>query len=160
MQETQRIYSHQITIKHQEDKPMHTITKSIEFDAAHRLFHHKGQCHNIHGHRYQVLVTVGGEPNSEGMIMDFGLLKKLMMEHIHDPHDHALLINGEDEVIRDFAVKNKFKRVIFPGDPTAELMAERFYWKLVKHFEDVDALLEVTVFETPTSYASYQPEED
>ncbi len=58
------------------------ITKHFNFEAAHALYGYDGKCKNIHGHSYQLFVTVIGKPikDSEhiknGMVMDFGDLKK------------------------------------------------------------------------------------
>ena len=54
------------------------ITKKFRFEAAHALFGYDGKCKNIHGHNYNLFVTVVGKPISNlknvklGMVMDFG----------------------------------------------------------------------------------------
>jgi len=49
------------------------IFKEFRFEAAHRLPHvpagHK--CARLHGHSFVVRVTVAGEPDATGWIMDF-----------------------------------------------------------------------------------------
>jgi 6-pyruvoyltetrahydropterin/6-carboxytetrahydropterin synthase len=60
------------------------ITRKLEFDAGHRIPNHNGQCRHLHGHRYCLEVTLRGQVNEtsgardEGMIMDFGDIKKIM----------------------------------------------------------------------------------
>ena len=64
------------------------ITKKFRFEAAHALYGYDGKCKNIHGHNYKLFVTVIGVPvndNSnakEGMVMDFGDLKKIVNTQI------------------------------------------------------------------------------
>ena len=57
------------------------ITKKFRFEAAHALYGYDGKCKNIHGHNYNLFVTVIGVPVNEstnvkyGMVMDFSDLK-------------------------------------------------------------------------------------
>ncbi|MQM35299.1 MAG: 6-carboxytetrahydropterin synthase QueD, partial [Candidatus Accumulibacter phosphatis] len=37
------------------------ITRRLEFDAGHRIPDHKSQCRHLHGHRYALEITLGGE---------------------------------------------------------------------------------------------------
>jgi len=41
------------------------ITKHFDFEAAHALYGYDGKCKNIHGHSYQLFVTVIGSPIHE-----------------------------------------------------------------------------------------------
>ena len=57
------------------------ITKQFSFEAGHALYGYDGKCKNVHGHSYQLYVTVIGTPISDttnvkyGMVIDFGDLK-------------------------------------------------------------------------------------
>ena len=59
------------------------LTKEFKFEMAHALKGYDGLCRNIHGHSYELLVTIKGVPISDpssaklGMVMDFGDLKKI-----------------------------------------------------------------------------------
>ena len=61
------------------------ITTKLEFDAGHRIPHHKSVCKNLHGHRYTLEVTIKGDVVSDisdtdfGMVMDFKDAKDLMI---------------------------------------------------------------------------------
>ncbi|HQQ12325.1 MAG TPA: 6-carboxytetrahydropterin synthase, partial [Bacteroidales bacterium] len=61
------------------------ITKEFKFEMAHALLGYDGPCRNVHGHSYELIVTVIGEPIAEtghvklGMVMDFGDLKRIVM---------------------------------------------------------------------------------
>ena len=59
------------------------ITRRLEFDAGHRIPHHKSQCRHMHGHRYAIEISLSGSiintPGSseEGMVMDFSDVKAI-----------------------------------------------------------------------------------
>ncbi|MGZ4116332.1 MAG: 6-pyruvoyl trahydropterin synthase family protein, partial [Bacteroidia bacterium] len=59
------------------------VTKEFKFEMAHALLGHDGPCKNIHGHSYQLSVTLKGKPINDpsnpktGMVVDFIDLKKL-----------------------------------------------------------------------------------
>ena len=84
------------------------ITRRLEFDAGHRIPNHQGQCRHLHGHRYQLEVTLQGEINQnggdseEGMVMDFGLIKQIIQQIIIDPWDHSFFVANTDQVLIDF----------------------------------------------------------
>ncbi|MBI3820897.1 MAG: 6-carboxytetrahydropterin synthase [Planctomycetes bacterium] len=108
---------------------MITITRRIEFCAAHRLHNPDlsdaenkriyGVCNNKngHGHNYAIEVTVRGAlPRKTGMVMDLKDLNDILQKVIHNPCDHKHLNH-------DVAM---FESVI----PTAENMAIKF-WEAV-----------------------------
>ncbi len=76
------------------------ITKRFHFEMAHALYAYEGLCRNIHGHSYNLEVTVTGEAGQrpgdpcDGMVIDFHVLKNLVKTHITDRFDHALMINS------------------------------------------------------------------
>ena len=80
---------------------MLSITKEFRFDAAHKLWLDSlseeenralyGKCSAFHGHTYTLQVTVAGEVDASGMIMNFTELKRLVNELILDRYDHANL---------------------------------------------------------------------
>jgi len=69
-----------------------TITRRYHFESAHWLPHvaedHK--CHRIHGHNYELEVTVGGFVGHNGFIIDFWELDKIVQPLI-DLVDHRCL---------------------------------------------------------------------
>jgi len=62
------------------------ITKEFRFEMAHALLGYDGMCSNIHGHSYQLSVTLIGETLNNtsdpknGMVMDFGDMKEYRKE--------------------------------------------------------------------------------
>jgi 6-pyruvoyltetrahydropterin/6-carboxytetrahydropterin synthase len=65
-----------------------TIIKS--FSAAHLLAEIGGKCEDLHGHNYKVEITVAAEKqNSNGLLIDFRFLKKVLGEILEDiDHKH------------------------------------------------------------------------
>lgn len=143
------------------------IQKEIEFDAGHRVPLHESKCKNPHGHRYRVVATIEGELITEGpesgMVRDFSIVKQLLTEKIHDVFDHAFVIASSDKsMLASFMVKPGpegawselgFKIVVVPFYPTAECLAKHFHSLLV---DDLPNLVEIAVWETPTSVAVYR----
>ncbi len=75
------------------------ITKQFSFETGHALYGYDGKCKNIHGHSYNLYVTVIGQPildtkNAKfGMVIDFTDLKKIVKHEIVDVFDHATVFN-------------------------------------------------------------------
>lgn len=143
-----------------------TISKEIEFDLGHRVQFHASKCRNPHGHRYRVRVECVGsiveEPGApdHGMLVDFGDLKTLMTEHVHDVLDHGFVYEAGDTVGDLLSTGDDWKLIEFPYAPTAENIARWSWEQLVgpieTRFRDGLKLRSVTVWETPTSEATYR----
>ncbi|MEO8384914.1 MAG: 6-carboxytetrahydropterin synthase QueD [Betaproteobacteria bacterium] len=140
------------------------ITRRLEFDAGHRLPNHKSQCRNIHGHRYALEITLSSDVIHEegaaddGMVMDFGDIKRIANEKLVDLWDHAFLVYQGDKVMVDFlAAISGHKTVILDVVPTAENLAQAAFTVLREAYHDrfghVLALTRVRLYETPNCWA-------
>ena len=75
------------------------VSRKFSFEMAHALYNYQGPCKNIHGHTYCFCVTLRGFPNhtqgcsDDGMVIDFGNIKRIVREKIIDKFDHALVLN-------------------------------------------------------------------
>ena len=103
------------------------ITKQFSFEMAHALRNYDGLCRNIHGHSYKMDITLAGQPLHDesspknGMVMDFGDLKRLVNEEIISLLDHALVLNAKtDAQLVDVLKQNYEKIVIVDFQPTTE----------------------------------------
>ena len=69
-----------------------TVTKRFTFCYAHHLPHYVGKCANTHGHNAVLEVEVRGkeEGGYEGMVIDFGTLKKIV-GNVLEIIDHTYL---------------------------------------------------------------------
>ena len=155
-----------------EQKDLFLASREIEFDYGHRIQLHGSKCKNIHGHRGKIEATISGpvqtEGSSTGMVMDFGLIKELLMRLFHDVWDHALLLESTDPfyiMIRDkwgyeaLLTYGLGKVVAYPFAPTAENLAYYAFTKLTQELAEYDAqasitLERITFYETPTCSAT------
>jgi 6-pyruvoyltetrahydropterin/6-carboxytetrahydropterin synthase len=132
------------------------------FDSAHFLKNYEGKCSNIHGHRWRIVVDAQSEHlitqgQEEGMVMDFGDLKKALKE-IVDALDHALIVQKDTlrSLTLNCLVEDGFNIVQLDFRPTAENFAHYFYDILMgKGFN----IKRVYVYETPTNCAIYEATE-
>ncbi|WP_300440579.1 6-carboxytetrahydropterin synthase [Christiangramia sp.] len=133
-----------------------TVHRKAHFNAAHRLFRKEwdddrnfevfGKCSNphYHGHNYELIVSVTGEPDPKtGFVMDLKILKELIYAEVEEALDHK---NLNVEV-------PEFKDLI----PTAENIAVVIWNKLRNKIQDGHDL-EVTLYETPRNFVSYKGE--
>ena len=87
---------------------MFYLTKIFHFEAAHALNGYDGKCRNIHGHSYELRVTVKGMPLNEpgnpknGMVIDFHDLKQIVNQEVVDKLDHAFIIGNN--MPKDFQI--------------------------------------------------------
>ena len=91
-----------------------------------------------------------------GMVMDFGDLKKIVNEEIIDHYDHAFIIN--DQMPKDFIeeVKRHYERIIvLPYQPTTELMLIDFSKKIKQRLPDNVKLVKILLKETEGSFAEW-----
>lgn len=142
------------------------VTKEIEIDMGHRVPNHKSKCKNPHGHRYKIelgvddkVISTRGESN-EGMVIDYGDMKEILMKVINDRFDHGFVMYGEDEIAPIFSQLKEGlgMQIIFtPFIPTAENLAEHWFHLLEYELEQKRIKIKyVKVWETPTSTATYQ----
>lgn len=139
-------------------KTGHRITRTITLDAGHRVPSHQSGCRNLHGHTYKVEAqftadTLDFQGEAEGMVADFGSIKIVMMEEIHAPCDHQLILYYKDTLLpivqgrRNIVLENTiaeakglFGMSVFGEDnvlihvvnfiPTAENLAQYWYHRV------------------------------
>lgn len=141
-----------------------TISREVEFDAGHRVPWHDSKCRNPHGHRYRVVIDVSGPvqhrigESEHGMVLDFGRLKTLLVERVHDRYDHGFIVyEGDYELLACFTHGDAYWNVqVVSFVPTAENLAAAVFLDLEPEVKALAAgvqLDSVTVFETPTCKA-------
>ena len=138
---------------------MYLLRTEAAFDSAHFLKGYEGKCANLHGHRWRMVVEVGGEQLQEegdqkGMLVDFSDLKAAVRT-LADSLDHRLLI--EDSSLKPETISalvgEGFTLLSLPFRPTAENLARYVY----KEIQSLGFPLKaVTVYETPDNCAVYQ----
>ncbi|MBS1562622.1 MAG: 6-carboxytetrahydropterin synthase [Bacteroidetes bacterium] len=130
------------------------ISKQFRWEMGHRLAHHAGLCKNIHGHSYEAHVILAGEPDDQGMVMDYFDMKTLVQPLI-DELDHCFLCDRSDDVMVDFFTDHPMKVVYIDVPTTAEniahMLADAIWARLGEHTA-IDELT-VRVYETEKTYA-------
>ena len=139
------------------------VTKHFDFEAAHALPGYDGKCKNIHGHSYQLFVTVIGKPIHDkehpknGMVLDFGDLKKIVNKEIVDVFDHSIVLNKDSEHL-ELAKKiaDYSNRIVLVNyQPTSELMLIDFADKIKKELPKKVTLHSLKLYETNNSFAEW-----
>lgn len=109
-----------------------SATKIFHFDSAHKLNDYFGACANLHGHTYELHVTVTGNAFDNGMVIDFKDLKQIVKENVISKLDHSFL--------NDIVVQ-----------PTAENLAIWIWGQLYGKIP----VTSIKLYETPDSYVTY-----
>lgn len=134
---------------------MLTVSKQCVFDAAHVLTNHAGQCKNLHGHTYRVVVEVAELPEGSDMVIDFKDLKQVLREVVVERFDHAFMYHdasaSECEIAAVIA-KHGMKSVGLPFRTTVENLARHFFHALQERVN----VASVRVYETPESCAEFR----
>lgn len=129
------------------------VYRKEHFNAAHRLFNAAwsdatnaavfGKCSNpnYHGHNYELIVKLVGEPDADtGYVMDLKILSDIIRETVLDKFDHKNL-NLDTE---------QFKHL----NPTAENIAIVIYNLLRPQIKPA-LELQVRLYETERNFVEY-----
>lgn len=138
-----------------EPDAMILLRHTFEFAASHRLHNPSlsdeenrrvfGKCNNPHGHghNYTLQVTLAGEPDANGFVIDFCRLEEIVDKVVITPFDHKHL-NVE---VPDFKALN----------PSVENIAKVIFHRLADPVAAAGPRLEaVTVWETSKTWCEYR----
>ena len=138
------------------------ITKQFSFEMAHALRNYDGLCRNIHGHSYKMDITLAGQPLHDesspknGMVMDFGDLKRLVNEEVISLLDHALVLNAKTDAQLVEVLKQNYEKIVTVDfQPTTENLLEFIAAKIQSRLPETVTLTCVRLRETDTSYAEW-----
>lgn len=138
------------------------ITKEFRFEAAHALQGYDGPCKSIHGHSYELSVTVKGISLSDekspkaGMVMDFGDLKKIIKKNIIDTVDHSLILNKKYPVGDIQKISEVFCNIVWVDyQPTSENLLADFVNRITPLLPPGVKLYSLRLRETATSFAEW-----
>ncbi len=130
-----------------------SVSRTEHFNAAHRLFNAGwtdekneavfGKCNNLnfHGHNYELIVTLSGEPDAmTGYVFDLKVLSDLINGHIIKQFDHKNL---------------NLDTAYFKGlNPTAENIAI-VSWRILRQLIDPKFELKIKLYETERNCVEY-----
>jgi len=139
------------------------ITKKFNFETGHALYGYDGKCKNVHGHSYELSVTVIGIPLLDqnhvkyGMVIDFGDLKKIVKDEIVDPFDHAIILNKNTPHLElaNELIAREHRVILVDYQPTSEMMLIDFAKKIQAKIPNTIKLFALKLQETGTSHAEW-----
>lgn len=130
-----------------------TVCRKEHFNAAHRLHNSEwsdkknqevfGKCNNanFHGHNYELVVKITGQPHSQtGFVIDMKILSEIIKENVIDRFDHKNLNLDTN----DFSILN----------PTSENIAI-VIWNLLREKIDEQLEIKVILYETERNFVEY-----
>ena len=129
------------------------IAKEFKWEMGHRLPEHFGNCKNIHGHSYKMIIEFEGELNESEMIIDFYDIDRIIKPLI-EKLDHAFMVNKNDSDVLAFLDKIKSKKLVVDFNSTVENICN-FVLKEIKKFELPENISSVAIriYETNEDYA-------
>ncbi len=138
------------------------LTKEFKFEMAHALYGYDGPCRHIHGHSYELFVTISGRPISDptsphfGMVMDFRKLKEIVRGKVVDEFDHSLVLHKATAPADLNGLGDFMGRLILVDyPPTSENMLADFAGRISGVLPEGVRLHSLKLRETVTSYAEW-----
>ena len=129
------------------------IAKEFRWEMGHRLPEHFGQCKNIHGHSYKMLVEFEGKLDKNGMIIDYYDVEKII-NPIIEKLDHSFMVNKNDKMVLEFLERMNSKKVVVDFQSTAEIICLYLLNEIEKASLPGNVNeLKVRVYETSHDYA-------
>lgn len=120
---------------------MYKIKVAASFSAAHSLTGYQGDCCNLHGHNWKVMITVLCHKQDElGMAIDFRKAKEIL-----------------NTVMQEFDHKHLNSLECFSSvNPTSEALARAIYQRLQHPFEELGGRLqEIELWESDNASVVY-----
>jgi len=132
---------------------MYSVIKRIDFCYGHRLLDYDGVCKHPHGHNAVAEIEVRtGELDNRNMVTDFSDIKRVVKGWIDREIDHKMLLRHDDPLVKPLQQLGE-PVFVLDSNPTVERIARLIY-------DHASALglpvVRVSVWETPTSVASYE----
>ncbi len=129
------------------------VSRKEHFNAAHRLYNPAwsderndavfGKCNNpnFHGHNYELIVTITGEPNPDtGYVYDLKALSDTIKEHVLKHFDH-----------KNLNLDTSYFKTL---NPTAENIAI-VIWRILRQQIDTQFDLKIKLYETERNFVEY-----
>lgn len=143
------------------------VTKFYDFEMAHALWNYDGLCKNIHGHTYKLYITVLGEPINDpddkknGMVIDFGDLKRIVKNEIVDQLDHSMVIYKNAPHQKLLELNEMYARhFVFDFQPTCENLVIYIANKIIPLLPEGVTLKKVKLYETASSSAEWDADDN
>jgi len=135
---------------------MYSVTKRIDFCYGHRLLDYDGVCKHPHGHNALAEIEVRTDALDErNMVADFGDIKRLVKGWIDRELDHKMILRHDDPLVAPLQALGEPVHLL-ESNPTVERIAKLIFDEGVTLGLNI---VQVTVWETPTSFATYSANE-
>lgn len=138
------------------------VTKEFGFEMAHALWKYDGPCRNVHGHSYKLFVTLVGKPlidssnPKNGMVIDFGDLKRIVKQKVVDLFDHTVLVSRNEGGDRLESLEKMFGNIVVVDyQPTCENLVADIAERIKPHLPVNTGLHSLKLYETATSFAEW-----
>lgn len=138
------------------------VTVRHNFETAHRLpqLGRDSKCFNLHGHSWNAEITVVADfLSTDGLVVEFGVLKKEIRTWIDHYFDHGTVL-GKDDPLLPLLREEGCKTYQMSTWPTVEAVAEELFNVTGKILAEIprapDArVLRVIVHETAVNAAMF-----
>jgi 6-pyruvoyltetrahydropterin/6-carboxytetrahydropterin synthase len=131
---------------------MYSVTKKIEFCYGHRLLDYDGICKHPHGHNAVAEIEVRNDSlDPRNMVCDFSDIKRVVKGWIDENLDHQMILRRDDPLVKPLTELGE-PIYIVESNPTVEHVAKIIFDRARTEGFHV---VRVTVWETPTSFATY-----
>lgn len=135
---------------------MISVTRKIEFDAAHRILNHESKCKNLHGHRYVLEASFCADNLDDlGRVIDFGVIKEELGAWVDEHLDHNTILSIKDKNLGEEIAKQTGQKIYYLNEnPTAENIALHLLHEIcpkifaAKHVKCVG----IRLYETPNCF--------
>jgi 6-pyruvoyltetrahydropterin/6-carboxytetrahydropterin synthase len=136
---------------------MYSVTKRIDFCYGHRLLNYEGICRHPHGHNAVAEIEVRtASLDDRHMVCDFGDIKRTVKGWIDREIDHKMILRRDDPLLEPLRQQGEPVFVV-DENPTVEHIAFLIFEQTRREGFPV---VRVTVWETPTSFATYSEADD
>jgi 6-pyruvoyltetrahydropterin/6-carboxytetrahydropterin synthase len=136
------------------------ITKIFHFEMAHAIYGYEGKCKNIHGHSYELHVSVCSATGNRdyipapGFVVDFSEIKKIVTKTVIEKFDHKLLLS-ETFLSVNPSLNTQENLVSWQMEPTVENMLVFMMKTISASFPSSLKLSALKLYETKNSYAEW-----
>ena len=131
---------------------MYSVTKRIGFCYGHRLLDYDGVCKHPHGHNAIAEIEVRTAALDErDMVCDFSDIKRVVKDWVDRELDHKMILRRDDPLVEPLRVLGEPVYLV-DSNPTVECLAQLIHQQAKASGLPV---VRVTVWETPSSYATY-----
>ena len=127
---------------------------------AHAIHGYAGACKNIHGHSYELHVTLTSVNDTNdfipapGFVIDFKEIKKLVNITLTELFDHKLILS-RDFLQENPSLSSQENLVIWQAEPSAENILLYIKQTLCKKLPAEIQLAHLKLYETKNSYAEW-----